>query len=216
LPGTATPKAFEFAWNDDVLAMNQFAGVLLSASDAVAAALDTQVKGTAVVVYNPLGLRREDVVEATVSLPAGTAAVRVVGPDGKAVPAQLVSEKDGRARILFVAAVPSAGYAVYDVQTAPAAPAGTLKVTESSLENSRYRLRVDANGDIASLFDKTVGKELLSGPARLALHTEKPFDWPAWNMDWADRQKPARAHVHAPAQTRRGLEVRADHPALGG
>ena len=30
-PGTATAKAFEYAWNDDVLAMNQFAGVLASA-----------------------------------------------------------------------------------------------------------------------------------------------------------------------------------------
>ena len=26
--GTATPKSYEFAWNDDVIAMNQFAGVL--------------------------------------------------------------------------------------------------------------------------------------------------------------------------------------------
>jgi alpha-mannosidase len=25
--GTATPKSYEFAWNDDVIAMNQFAGV---------------------------------------------------------------------------------------------------------------------------------------------------------------------------------------------
>src|SRR5207247_2770775 len=41
LPGTATPKAFEFAWNDDVIAMNQFAGVLTSATSAVAAGLDT-------------------------------------------------------------------------------------------------------------------------------------------------------------------------------
>ena len=39
--GTATPKAYEFAWNDDVIAMNQFAGVLNNATEAVAAALDT-------------------------------------------------------------------------------------------------------------------------------------------------------------------------------
>src|SRR5437773_10925629 len=42
LPGTATPKAFEFAWNDDAIAMNQFAGVLTSATNTVAAAMDTQ------------------------------------------------------------------------------------------------------------------------------------------------------------------------------
>src|ERR1044072_6212852 len=39
--GTATPRSYEFAWNDDVIAMNQFAGVLTNATEAVAAALDT-------------------------------------------------------------------------------------------------------------------------------------------------------------------------------
>ena len=34
--GTATPKSYEFAWNDDVIAMNQFAGVLSNATEAVA------------------------------------------------------------------------------------------------------------------------------------------------------------------------------------
>ena len=36
--GTATPKAYEFAWNDEIIAMNQFAGVLNNATEAVAAA----------------------------------------------------------------------------------------------------------------------------------------------------------------------------------
>ena len=33
LPGTATPRAFQFSWNDDVIAMNQFAGVLTDATE---------------------------------------------------------------------------------------------------------------------------------------------------------------------------------------
>src|SRR3984957_19876481 len=33
--GTATPKSYEFAWNDDVIAMNQFAGVFHNATEAV-------------------------------------------------------------------------------------------------------------------------------------------------------------------------------------
>ncbi len=40
--GTATPRAYEFAWNDDVLVSNQFAGVLTSATEAVASTLDTR------------------------------------------------------------------------------------------------------------------------------------------------------------------------------
>src|SRR5258707_9470535 len=117
LPGTATAKAFEYSWNDDVIALNQFAGVLTSATDAVASALDTQVRGTAVVVYNPLALAREDIVEASVSLPGGTPnAIPVVGPDGREVPAQLAGAKGGLVRVLFLARVPSVRHAVYDVR----------------------------------------------------------------------------------------------------
>ena len=72
MAGTATPQAYDYSWNDDVLAMNQFAGVLTSAASAVASALDTQTKGMAVVVFNPLNIEREDVVEANVKFPRGT------------------------------------------------------------------------------------------------------------------------------------------------
>ena len=49
--------------------MNQFAGVLNNASEAVAAALDTQAKGVPLVIFNPLNIAREDVVEARIELP---------------------------------------------------------------------------------------------------------------------------------------------------
>ncbi|MGH9945349.1 MAG: glycoside hydrolase family 38 C-terminal domain-containing protein, partial [Pyrinomonadaceae bacterium] len=82
------------------------------------------------------------------------------------------------------------------------APARTLKVTASSLENARYRLKLDASGDVSSIYDKTLKRELLSAPARLAFQTERPRDWPAWNMDWADQQKPPRRYVGGPFKVR--------------
>jgi alpha-mannosidase len=198
-PGTATPKAFEFSWNDDVLAMNQFAGVMASASEAVASGMDTQAKGTAIVVYNPLNVAREDVVEAAISFRGGTPkAVRVIGSDGKAVPAQLSNGK-----VLFLAKAPSVGYAVYDVEAAESPAAGsTLEVSESSLENARYRVAIDQNGDIAGIFDKAVKKDLLLTPARLEIKTDKPMQWPAWNMDWEDQSRAPRAFVGGPAKIR--------------
>jgi alpha-mannosidase len=72
LPGTATPEAFHYSWNDDVIALNQFAGVLSSATEGVAGQLNTQTSGTAIVVYNPLNITREDVVEAQVNFENGT------------------------------------------------------------------------------------------------------------------------------------------------
>jgi len=199
MAGTATPKAYEYTWNDDLVAMNQFAGVLQSATEAVASVLDTQGRGTPLVVFNPLSIDREDVVGAEVKW-AGAAprAIRVVGPDGKETPSQLLSN----GRVLFVATVPSVGYAVYDVQGAASAPGSDLKVTASSLENARYRVAINADGDVASIFDKRLKRELLQSPARLAIQTEHPHDWPAWNMDWEDQNKPPRAYVSGAVKTR--------------
>ncbi|HKM48751.1 MAG TPA: glycoside hydrolase family 38 C-terminal domain-containing protein [Terriglobales bacterium] len=197
--GTATPKAYEFAWNDDVIAMNQFAGVLNNASEAVAAALDTQAKGVPIVIFNPLNIAREEVVEASIEFP-GTmpSAVHVISPDGKDTPAQISNSK-----VLFVAKAPSVGYVVYDAQPGSAiAPASALQASENSLENQYYRVQINQDGDVSSIFDKSLGRELLAGPARLAISYDNPEQWPAWNMDWDQEQAAPKAFVSGPAKIR--------------
>ena len=197
--GTATPKSYEFAWNDDVIALNQFAVVLKSATDGVAAALNTETKGIPVVVFNPLNIEREDVVEARVSFPGGMPNfVRVTGPDRRDTPAQISNGK-----ILFLAKVPSIGFAVYDVQPLEGAnvPSG-LHVSEDSLENQYYRVKLNSDGDVESIYDKSLGRELLSAPARLAISYDNPEQWPAWNMDWDQEQAPPKAYVSGPAKIR--------------
>ncbi|MGB8990364.1 MAG: glycoside hydrolase family 38 C-terminal domain-containing protein, partial [Candidatus Sulfotelmatobacter sp.] len=197
--GTATPKAYEFAWNDDVIAMNLFAGVLTDATEGVAAALNTETKGVPIVVFNPLNIAREDLVKASVSFPGGEAkSVHVIGPDGKDVPAQISNGK-----VIFVAKAPSVGYAVYDVQPGSGAgSAAMLHVSENSLENQYYRVRLNADGDVASIFDKSIGKELLAAPARLAISYDNPEHWPAWNMDWDQEQAAPKEYVSGPARIR--------------
>jgi alpha-mannosidase len=197
--GTATPKAYEFAWNDDVIAMNQFAGVFRNATEAVAAALNTETKGVPLVVFNSLNVAREDIVEASVNFPGGMPqTVHVSASDGKEVPAQISNGK-----VLFAAKVPSVGYAVYDVQPgAGAAAASELQASENSIENQYYRVKLNAGGDVASIFDKAIGKELLAAPARLAISYDNPEQWPAWNMDWDQEQAEPKAYVGGPARIR--------------
>ncbi len=197
--GTATPKSYEFAWNDDVIAMNQFAGVLNNASEAIAAALDTQAKGVPIVVFNPLNIAREEVVEASIEFPGSMpSTVHVIGPDGKETPAQISNGK-----VLFVARVPSVGYAVYDVQPEAAAGlASALQVSKYSLENQYYRVKLNQDGDVSSIFDKSIGRELLAGPARLAISYDNPEQWPAWTMDWDQEQAAPKAYVSGPAKIR--------------
>jgi alpha-mannosidase len=196
--GTANPRAYEFVWNDDVIALNQFADVLTSATEAVASVLNTETKGIPVVVYNSLNIPREDIVEAEVHFPDGTPkGVKVLGPDGKEVPAQM---EDGK--VLFLAKTPSVGYAVYEVHAAASEPSTELKVTRSSLENARYRVTLDTAGDVSSIFDKSLNKELLSEPMRLAISNDAPKQWPAWNMDFDQEQAAPRAYVSGPAKVR--------------
>jgi len=198
--GTATPKAYEFAWNDDIIALNQFADVLSDATQAVSSALNTETKGIPIVVFNSLNVSREDLVEADVNFPNGMPdAIHVSGPDGRNVPAQITNGK-----VLFVAKMPPTGYAVYDVETGAgrAESAEALQVSPNSLENRYYRVKLNADGDVASIFDKSLGKELLAAPARLAISYDNPTQWPAWNMDWDQEQAAPKAYVSGPAQIR--------------
>jgi alpha-mannosidase len=210
MAGTATPRSYEFSWNDDVLAMNQFADVLTSATEAISSGMDTRGSDVPIVVYNPLNIAREDVVEARVGaviphamggMPRG---VQVIGPDGKIVPSQLVGDDPAVDKILFLAKMPSVGFSVYNVEGTGErnAPGGELKVTDRSLENARYRVTLNDDGDVSSIFDKKLNRELLSAPIRLAFISEHPHDWPAWNMDYADQTRAPRGYVEGPAQIR--------------
>jgi alpha-mannosidase len=203
--GTATPKAYEFAWNDDVIAMNTLAGVITSATGSVAAGLNTQVTGTPIVVYNPLNIAREDLVTATIPAAKSSASgVSVHDQRGTAVPGDVASRTDSSITVHFVAHVPSVGFAVYGVESAvaPVAAPSPLHVDDRSLENARYRVQINDAGDIASVYDKKIHHELLSAPIRLALLQDDPAQWPAWNMDFADEQRPPRGYVSGPATIR--------------
>ncbi len=103
--------------------------------------------------------------------------------------------------ILFLAKAPSVGYAVYEARPVAAPAFDTqLKSSGNGLENERYRVTINGDGDVSSIFDKAAGKELLKAPAQLVFQYEHPQKYPAWNMDWADRQKPPMGVVAGPAQ----------------
>lgn len=195
LPGTSIPNAYALAWNDQIVALNESADVTTTAVGQIAQAMDTRAKGTSVVVYNALSVDRQDVVEA--DLPQFSGNVRVYGPDGREAPSQRQGTK-----VLFLAKAPSVGFAAYDIRPSGAATLAspTLKVSPQGLENGRYRVRIDAHGDVASVFDKRAGKELLSAPVRLAFLYQKPVKHPAWNMDWTDQQKDPEGYVDGPAK----------------
>jgi alpha-mannosidase len=200
LPGTSLPKVYEYCWNDEIIAMNCFAEVLQSSVGAVARGLDTRSDGAPLVVYNPLSVAREDVVDATVKLPAAKGA-QVFDGDGRPVPTQVISTDGNTIHFLFLAKVKPVSFTVFSAEKSDAPPPdSSLSVTDRSLENNRYKIAINDDGDIAGIYDKIAQRELLSAPARLDFQMEDPARYPAWNMDWADQQKPPRGYVGGPAK----------------
>ena len=186
LTGTSIADAYRYSWNDELISLQQATEVMTAAVGALSHSLDTRVKGTPVVVYNPVTYDLRDLVEAEVPLDARAKGVAVYAPSGKRVAAQILSREGDRARILFAADVKAAGYAVYDVRPASGvAKSSALKASERTLENRIYRVELDANGDIRSIRDKRAGRELVAeGKAfRMAVFEGNPSNrYPAWEI----------------------------------
>src|SRR6185436_4848670 len=156
--------------------------------------------GTPLVIFNPVSMERREPVEATVTLDVPAATVSILDPStGEKIPSQVLSTNGRQVRVLFLANAPSVGYKVYLVS--PAAAPGVppaLKVTANSLENNRIAVKIDANGDIASIYDKDAKHELLSAPIMLELRDNPSTTWPAWEVLYETVRSPAREYAADP------------------
>ncbi len=186
LTGTSVCDAYVFSHNDYVIALNQFATELTASIGALTETLDTNVIGTPVVLYNQIGHKRTSAVLAEIPITAN--AIRVYDENRKEVPSQLIT-KNEKTFALFEATLPAVGITVYDVQEADSAYEGTLRITDRTLENQYYIVTVDENGDIASIIDKELDKELLSAPIRLEISPDTSNVWPSWELNFDDLNK---------------------------
>ncbi len=196
LPGTSIHQAYLRSWNDYGLSLNQLAHEYEKSVASVTGMLDTSFcDGVAVVVNNPVECKRKGAVTATID--GEYECVQVRNADGEQMPAQVIGRKGDKTTIVFVADMPAHSYVVFDVTEgeSPCAVENTLKATENSLENERYVVKLNDNGDIGSIYDKELGKELLSAPVTLGVFDNYVGGWlyPAWEIKYAQSiRKPDR------------------------
>lgn len=194
LTGTSLPKAYEYSWNDELISLKQFANVLHTSVGGMVRGLDTRVKGTPVVVYNPASFAVSQVAEVLLPLSSLTPAeakayrkgqISAYNARGEEVKCQFVAATDEAVRCLVEAEVPTLGYAVYELKAR--APRKVIGPTASAtaIENSIYKVTLNAHGDIQSIVDKRNNQELVApGKAiRLAFFKENRSEhWPAWEI----------------------------------
>jgi len=197
LPGTSIPKAYEYSWNDEFVAAKGFENVLKNSLSNISTQLNTQTKGRSIVVFNTVVNNRRDIVEAEMEFSEAPSAIKVIDSKGKELPSQIIDTNGNKVKFIFPANLPSMGFAVFDIQEAASSHQKTnLHITKNTLENSYYRVTLNKDGDISSIFDKKLKKELLKAPSRLEFLHEKPSIYPAWNMDWNDRKNPPIGYLN--------------------
>ncbi len=147
--------------------------------------IDTSGEGIPIVVFDPLGSPRTDVVE--VELGELAAHFDVVDANGASVPWQLESRDvcaDGslrRAKIAFLAEnVPALGYSTYRVVPKAASAAHeSAEIEGDALENEFFQVKVDrVSGALTSVIDKSSGREVLAAPGNVVVRSVDNGD--AW------------------------------------
>ncbi|MCW3787954.1 glycoside hydrolase family 38 C-terminal domain-containing protein [Plebeiibacterium sediminum] len=186
LTGTSIPKSYRYGYNDAVLNQLELSENLRNSVGAVSRNLNTNVSGIPVVVYNPLSIAQTELVEASIKIDGQPNSLIVTDGEGHTVMSQILGydSSTNELKFLFVASVQSLGYSIYNIEASEEAPINdeSLIVTENSLENDVFKLTLDANGDVSSIYDKVQAKELLSAPIRLSLQSDVSTTWPAWEI----------------------------------
>lgn len=202
IPGTSTMLQYNDSWNDYFVSLSQFQSEYEGAVGAIANELDTSwCKECAVIVNNPVASKRKGAVKAHVKLAHNAKFIKVVDSSGKEVPSQVVAKQGKELDIVFLANVDSVGYKVYDVQVADKkySKATDLKVTEHTLENNKYRIMLNKNGDIGSIVDKKLKVQLLAKPIKLAvMHDIGELNYPSWEMRKEDIDAEPYAYANTP------------------
>lgn len=187
LTGTSLPECYQFSYNDEYINLRQMNSVVESGVASMASIMNTETKGVPVLVYNHVTAANNDVVAFEMELPALARSVEIYAPNGKKVKSQIVKREGSRATVLFAGVDPSLSLSVYDVRPSAKAEAASpkFKVSENGIENAIYRIRIDSDGDICSIYDKRNRKELVRqgesfGYAFFPNNVSEK--WPAWEI----------------------------------
>lgn len=198
ITGTSIPKAYVYSQNEYALVNKTFGDIFINAAGAFTASLDTRAEGKPIVLYNPLSFERHDVAEVQMVCASRPTDVRVLGPDGKEVLAQVAGydAATSMATIAFEATVSSLGYAVYDVRIGEKCTlTSDLKLDKESMQitNGSYRYGLNANGD-CNIYDLTANR-LLMGYVSMVMLDDTSDSWPAWEITYETVAGPVKATV---------------------
>lgn len=138
-------------------------------------------------IFNPLGWERNEYV--TLELASQEKSFVVTDGRGKPVEYQVLGRRKGTTTLLcYLEVIPPLSFAQLNVSPSAAKPSDPTpwKITNRQAETPRFRVRFDSRGQLSSLYDKSLRRELVAKGARLntfQAYKDTPKQWEAWDIE---------------------------------
>ena len=189
LTGTSVERVYQRSWNDYIISANQLTNAYEASAKQIIRKLDTSwAKGQAVVLNNCVEHPRTACADVEISY-EGEKFVRAFDKDGNELPCQVNSIDDNKMNVTVCAAIPAMGYKVVDLRSSdsPCEINTGLYVDERKLENSKYTVTINNNGDICSIVDKKLNTDLIRKPIKFELNKYSGSKiFPAWELRYKE------------------------------
>jgi len=181
ITGTSFMECYKKNWNDYFLALNSAKDEYTSAIKSIERNFNTSKLNNPLLVFNPNQDETTSTLKIKIELPYKK--VKVVDLDNNSYPA--VYENG---ILTFSANVEGNTLKIFDcLETNNSDISSTLSVGEKLLENERYRVLLDSDLNIFSIYDKKLDTELLKEPIKYNLIRDiDSIQWPSWEIKYSD------------------------------
>ncbi len=182
IPGSSVTDVYKDS-TADYMEVFRTGGNMLD--DAINSLTKAQEKTQNITVFNTLSWDRNDAFKVKVDGDASN--LCAVDADGNQLPTQPVAD-DSTSVWVMPGAVPSIGAIEYSLADGVYNAADKcISVSAASLENKYYKVSLDENGLISSIYDKNAGREAVPEGARVnvfQLFEDKPISPDAWDIEF--------------------------------
>jgi len=180
LPGSHVTQAFHDALKDYEAVFEKGDKALTSALGYIGSQISSD--SAAVAVFNMQPWERTDVVVAEFE-EAPEPSCKIVDANGNSVPFQVLSQDDGRVRVLIEARdVPPMGYTVYRLVEGQPDGGTPFVVRDDSIENDFFQVCFDGQGTISGIYDKKNDRQVIKEGNQVQLFEDVPGRYAAWDI----------------------------------
>ncbi len=196
ITGTSTMEVYNDSWADYYHSLFTFRTEYQTAVGRMIRAFNTSwisPQSVAIAVHNPTQFTRKECVEVKIRSVVNCKYVKVFDKAGNEIPSQLISKNGKALTVVFEPEMKPYTYKLFEIRKSdePCSIDTGVKIQGHTLENKKYKLIFNKNGDIAYLFNKKLNRQIISAPIKMALlHDVGSMIYPSWEIikDDIDRE----------------------------